>query len=150
MMQIKTTLIAALISTAAEVSAASSTNTNEGLTPKQTSEISVQLSSYWNSLTAQSEYTSVFNALATEIPTSVLTHIENDHNAFIEAIITATAVPAWVNDISDDIQSYLVSVGSKEVAIVTKALDNEAPASSGAVKAIGAAAAGVLAAAVLL
>ncbi|KAI9813045.1 MAG: hypothetical protein M1827_004265 [Pycnora praestabilis] len=137
---------AALLATSALVAAdSSSASPITSVSPKQSSEILSDLSTYLTHVAAQPAATTVAEEIATSVPTSVLAAIEEG-----DFSITGTATPTWFTALPTDAQNWVLSVASAEVAIVTKDVQGAGAMPTGAVKVAGVAVAGVLGVAAML
>ncbi|MCJ1251884.1 hypothetical protein MMC30_009122 [Trapelia coarctata] len=127
---------------AALLSVASVTSANNiatiSVNPSQSSKIQADASSYFSSLYAQPQWTSVISVLATGLPESEIESITADPANFFVLLATATALPPAYKSLPSDVQSYLSSVGAAEASIVNKDTGNDAAPSGIAMKAAGA------------
>ncbi|MCJ1291892.1 hypothetical protein MMC34_003440 [Xylographa carneopallida] len=104
------------------------------VSPAQASHISADIASYLSTLTTQPGWVSAVSVLATAIPSS---DYSNGLSAYLQQVVTATALPSWYTAMPSDVQSIFSSVGAAEVSIVTKDLAAAAPQPTAALKVMG-------------
>ena len=83
---------------------------------------------YLGRLAEEPEIASAISNLMTAVPTSVQRAFETNPAGFLENIVTATALPSWVTDISVPLQSDIGSIVNEAVSIIDKDLEGGANA----------------------
>ena len=83
---------------------------------------------YLEQLAEEPEIASAISNLMTAVPTSVQQAFETDPAGFLENIVTATALPSWVTDISAPLQSDIGSIVNEALSIIDKDLEEGANA----------------------
>lgn len=78
---------------------------------------------YIEELAGDPEVESVISVLATAVPSSVQEEIDADPSAFLESIVTATALPSWVSGIPAPLQSKIGSVINQGLSIIAADLE---------------------------
>ena len=73
---------------------------------------------YISSVTANPAFQSDINAIASAIPSSVIAAAEQHPEAFAEALITATALPAWISAIPTPALDSLETLAAKPVKAI--------------------------------
>ena len=81
---------------------------------------------YVEDLIDEPDVTSALGVLQTAVPTSVQAAIESDPVEFLEDLVTASALPAWVTDIAAPLQSEIGSVINGALTIVAEDLEGSA------------------------
>ena len=97
------------------------------------------LSKYLTSITAQPEYSSAQQALASAIPASILTEIEGDPSDYLSSVLAGGTLPSWYTALPTSYQNYFSSIGAAEESIVSKGSQGPAPTQGPRAKVVGAA-----------
>ena len=95
---------------------------------------------YLKKIAAEPEIASAISNLMTAVPTSVQQAFETNPAGFLGNIVTATALPSWVTDISAPLQSDIGSIVNEALSIIDNDLEGGANAtgtSSGAIPSSG-------------
>lgn len=95
---------------------------------------------YLQKIAEEPEIASAISNLMTAVPTSVQQAFETNPAGFLENIVTATALPSWVTDISAPLQSDIGSIVNEALSIIDNDLEGGANAtgtSSGSVPSSG-------------
>ncbi|KAK0514423.1 hypothetical protein JMJ35_003040 [Cladonia borealis] len=106
------------------------------ISPAQETKAIKDLSAYLTSLTAQPAYTAAAAAFASAVPSDVQSEIENDPDAYLQSVLTETALPSWFSALPTSALAYFSSVGQAEISIISK--DAKGPAPTNAAKVAGA------------
>ncbi|MCJ1382346.1 hypothetical protein MMC17_005459 [Xylographa soralifera] len=136
-MQTKLFLAGALFSAITAVSAASVNIATVTANPSQQTRIESDAASYFSSLFAQPQFTSVVSVMYTGVPIDVFDSFTADPSDFFQMLATETAEPAYIQALPTDVQSYLSSVGAAEASIIVKDT-SDAKITNVAMKAAGA------------
>ncbi|KAK4696916.1 hypothetical protein P7C71_g1067, partial [Lecanoromycetidae sp. Uapishka_2] len=91
--------------------------------------------SYLSTLVQEPEVSSAVSVLMTAVPTSVQEAFGSNPVAFVENLITATALPSWIADIPAPLQSDIGSVVNKGLSIVAADFEGNAASATPAVPA---------------
>ena len=81
-------------------------------------QVASDFEAYVSSVTANPAFQSDISAIASAIPSSVIAAAEKNPEAFAQAIITATALPAWVSAIPTPAIDSLETLAAKPVKAV--------------------------------
>ncbi|MCJ1401523.1 hypothetical protein MMC11_004737 [Xylographa trunciseda] len=119
-MQTKLFLAGALCSAITAVSGASVNIATVTANPSQESHIESDAASYFSSLFAQPQFTSVVSVMYTGVPQDAFDSFTADPSDFFIMLATETAAPAYIQALPTDVQSYLSSVGAAEASIIVK------------------------------
>ena len=85
---------------------------------KEAKAVATDVEAYVSSVTANPAFVSDIDAIASAVPSSVIAAAEKNPEAFAEALITATALPAWVSAIPTPAIDSLETLAAKPIKAV--------------------------------